>query len=647
MHGIVAFGRLYSGLQKLSPGKIPTGSETGKLLRRKDGSTAMSRLITIPILVFLVVFSVNFCRAEEAATGEPEVIVQTSVPIPMRDGIKLGATIYRPKDAKGPVPVLVHFTPYTQTSYAMRMWHFLKHGYAVAMVDVRGRGNSEGDRFKPFATEGPDGYDVVEWLAAQPWCNAKVAMYGGSYTGWVQWITAAQFPPHLVSITPSVPTCPGTDFPMRGNIFTAWIPQWLVTTSGRTDGPRLPWTHTIAKRQEVYLNPPFSQAARIIGDTTTEFSTTMQHPAIDAYWDAMNPTQQQYGKINLPVLAITGYYDGNQLGALTHFRNHNRLAPAEAAAKHYLVIGPWDHRAAQVVFPEVGGIIMPKASTIDLLELHRAWFDWTMKDGPKPEFLKKRVAYFAFGAEPQQWKYADSLETITDVTKKLYLNSVDGKANDPSHCGSLQEIVPQPSAKPDKYTYDPLDTRPMDIEREGEPGAYNEAMTSIHSTRYADNLFGSGLVYETEPFEADTEITGIPKLVLWISMDVPDTDFIATLHEILPNEVRRPEVEGQSFQLSDMQLRARYRESQRKEKLVVPGEITRFEFRDFWFFSRRFAKGSRLRLVFRSPNSIHYQKNYNSGGAVAEETAQDARTAHVTVYHDAGHPSYLEIPVVE
>jgi len=122
-------------------------------------------------------------------------------------------------------------------------------------------------------------------------------------------------------------------------------------------------------------------------------------------------------------------------------------------------------------------------------------------------------------------------------------------------------------------------------------------------------------------------------------MDVPDTDFMVTLHEILPD--------GTSIQLTDDALRARYRESPREAKLVTPGEINRYEFNQFWFFSREIAKGSRLQMVFWSPNSIHLEKNYNSGGVVAEETAQDARTAHVTVYHDAGHPSYLEIPVVE
>ena len=122
-------------------------------------------------------------------------------------------------------------------------------------------------------------------------------------------------------------------------------------------------------------------------------------------------------------------------------------------------------------------------------------------------------------------------------------------------------------------------------------------------------------------------------------MDVPDTDFKATLYEILPD--------GTSVQLSSDLLRARYRESLKRAKLVVPGQITQYSFDGFTWFSRRISKGSRLRLVLNCINSIYYEKNYNSGGAVESESGKDARVAHVTVYHDAEHPGTLDIPVVK
>lgn len=163
-------------------------------------------------------------------------------------------------------------------------------------------------------------------------------------------------------------------------------------------------------------------------------------------------------------------------------------------------------------------------------------------------------------------------------------------------------------------------------------------MSPITDQRYALNLFGNGLVYHSEPFAEATEISGYLKFVAWMALDVPDTDFGVTVFEILPD--------GTSIQLTQDGLRARYRESLRQEKLVTPGQINRYEFNGFTFFSRRIAKGSRLRLVLNCPNSIYVQKNYNSGGAVEKESGKDARTAHITLYHDSEHPSSLEIPIV-
>jgi predicted acyl esterase len=86
-------------------------------------------------------------------------------------------------------------------------------------------------------------------------------------------------------------------------------------------------------------------------------------------------------------------------------------------------------------------------------------------------------------------------------------------------------------------------------------------------------------------------------------------------------------------------LRLRYREARDKPKLLTPGQPTQVDFTRFRFMSRRVAAGSRIRLVISSPNSIQFEKNYNSGGVVAKETAKDARTAHVKLLHEPGHYS--------
>ncbi len=301
-------------------------------------------------------------------------------------------------------------------------------------------------------------------------------------------------------------------------------------------------------------------------------------------------------------------------------------------AKHYLVIGPWDHNGTGTSNHEVGGLRFAEASLVDLNKLHKEWYDWTMKEGKKPEFLKKRVACYLTASDPSEevWKYADSLEAIANATRTLYLQS-DGHANDVFHSGTLGAQKPGESPS-DHYVYDPLDTRPAELERQ-------EVKNYLTDQRDALNLFGNGLVYHSEPFTQDTEVTGNLKFVVWIAMDVPDNDFADSVDEVL--------LDGSKVHLTEDRLRARYRESLTWEKLVRPGEVNRYEFNGFPFFSRRIAKGSRLRLLLRCPNSTTVEKNYNSGGVAAEESGKDARTAHITVYHDAGHASALELRMVQ
>jgi putative CocE/NonD family hydrolase len=333
--------------------------------------------------------------------------------------------------------------------------------------------------------------------------------------------------------------------------------------------------------------------------------------------------------MDIPILTITGHYDDDQPGALEYYRRHMRHGTPKCRERHYLIAGPWDHLGTRTPAAEVGGVKFGKASLLDMNQLHREWYDWTLKGGPKPAFLEKRVAYYVMGAE--RWSYADSLEDVPTRPHKLYLHSQGGQANDVFHSGTLRDDKPGES-RPDKYVYDPLDVRPAERERE-------EVKNYLTDQQDALNLDGNGLVYHSEPFPEAREITGVLKLVAWMALDVPDTDFSVAVWEVQPD--------GTSILLTADALRARYRESPRKERLVKPGEINRYEFSSFTYFSRRLAKGSRLRLLLRSPNSIYLEKNYNSGGVVADETKKDARTAHVTLYHDAEHPSHLEVPLVK
>ena len=576
---------------------------------------------------------------KESPPATVDYDLRWGVKIPMPDKVELNATLYLPKAKDGApskTPVIFTLTPYISDTYHARAAYFASHGYAFALVDVRGRGNSGGE-FEPFAQEPRDGHDVVEWFAQQPFCDGKVAMWGGSYAGFDQWATAKEFPPHLATIVPAAAAHPPLDYPSLDNVGETYDVQWFTLTSGRAAQNNLFadqkfWRTKFLDAYKKHI--AFKTLDSFVGNPSVNFQRILKHPTADAYYDAMVPTTEQFKKITLPILTITGQYDGDELGALTFYRDHIANASPEVRAKHFLIIGPWDHAGTRTPTDEVGGVKFGPGAIVDLNDLHRQWYEWTMKNGPKPEFLKNQVAYYLLapgnsGANGE-WKYADDFAGLVANPKGFYLDSKNGDANGVFRSGTLTEKKPGNGA--DQYVYDPLDTSRGENVEGVEP---NEKTAGIDQ-RFPLSIGKDGLVYHTDPLPAETPLIGCPKLSLWISIDTPDTDFEADLYEIQPD--------GTSIALWSDVRRLRYRESLREAKLVKPGEIVKCDFDPGLFVARRLMKGSRLRLVISSPNSIFWQKNYDSGGIVADETAKDARTCHVKVYHDAMHASVIELP---
>lgn len=573
-----------------------------------------------------------------SAPDWPGVRLRWGVRIPLRDGTHLSATAYLPAAATPAAPAIFTLTPYIGQRYHDNGMFFAAHGYPFLTVDVRGRGNSEG-QFRPLIQEAKDGHDVVEWLAQQPYCNGQVAMWGSSYMGYDQWVTAKERPPHLRTIVPGAAPYIGVDFPMRNNITYPYAVQWLTLVSGRTaqdqifSGDVRFWRDRF--RQWLHSGTAFKELDTRIGRPSTVFQEWVAHPMQDDYWDRYNPTPAEYNQINIPVLTITGLYDSDQPGALRHYQEHLAHGSSEARDRHYLVIGPWDHAGTRTPQPKFAGIKIGPAGLTDLGQLHLQWYAWTLQGGPKPDLLKKRVAYYVMGSE--QWRYADTLDEATAHYATLHLDS-SGSASNVFASGNLR---PTPgSGNPDTYLYDPRDTRAADIE------AASSQPFSLRPTFPTDDikdqtlvLFNEGkhLIYHSAMFEKEQPVTGFFRLVAWIALDQPDTDLRATLYEIRPD--------GSSILLTTDAIRARHRESLREQHLIHTQEPLQYLFDTFTFVSRQVSRGSRLRLVIGPINSINFQKNYNSGGVVAEETLQDARPVTVTLFHDAAHPSTLYVPL--
>ena len=543
-------------------------------------------LFAITLVSVAMLQAQNPLPSSRSSPSQADYEFRWGVKIPMRDKVELNATLYLPKTPDGSLsktPVIFTLTPYISDSYHARGAYFASHGYAFALVDVRGRGNSGGE-FEPFVNDPRDGHDLVEWFAEQPFCDGKVAMWGGSYAGFDQWAAAKELPPHLATIVPAAAAHPGLDYPSTQNVGLTYDMQWYTFTSGRTGqqnlfGDQKFWQTKFLDAYKKHV--PFKSLDSFVGNPSVNFQRVVKHPAVDAYYDAMVPTREQFQKITIPVLTITAQYDGDELGALGYYRDHLANTTPEARAKHFLVIGPWDHAGTRTPTDEVAGIKFGPGAVVDLNDLHRQWYDWTMKSGPRPEFLKNQVAYYLLAAGNSgangEWKYADNFETLVANPKIFYLDSKNGDANGVFRSGSL--IEKQPSEGLDTFIYDPLDT----TRGERVDGIDPKEKTAGIDQTYPLSIAKDGLVYHTDALPNETSFIGCPAVTLWVSIDTPDVDLSAHLYEIQPD--------GTSIVLWSDTRRLRYRDSLREAKLVKPGEIVRCDFNPGLFVARRLNEG--------------------------------------------------------
>ncbi len=589
------------------------------------------------LLSFVLVFALG-PRLGIGQTPPPPAPANTydltwDVRIPMRDGVRLHASLYRPHGLAAPAPVVFNMTPYTSDGFHAEGRYFASRGYVFAAVDVRGRGTSGGE-FEPWRNDGRDGYDVAEWLAKQPWSNGKVGMIGHSYGGRAVWSTLKERPPHLTAIAPI-----SASYPMYGwhDILTPDIMQWFLLTAGATSNTQILGDSEfwVAKFRELYLSTrPLRDFDRIIGSPSPLFQRFLDHPTLDAFWDDPTPTPADFARFDLPILTVTAQYESNHVGPLWFYREHKKYASPAAFTKHRVLIGPWDHHGARRPAREAGGLTFGPAADVDMKKLLADWFDYSMGGGPLPAMLAVPVRYYAIGTE--EWRSAANLEPLEPLdsngkrveaprSRTWFLGSVK-EGGTLSRPGALSSAPPAGGSG--RWTYDPLDLRPGLAETE-------EVVEWAKGIAGPDDLWGSGLAYATDPFAEPTEISGFPKLFLWIALDAPDADLMARLEMVGPD--------GAPILLGEDWMRARYRTNLRRETLVPSGLPLEYSF-ELPFVARVLPTGSRLRLIVRSPNSIFLERNWNGGGVVADESGKDARTVHVTLLHDREHPSRLEIP---
>ena len=543
--------------------------------------------------------------------------------IPTRDGTKLSADIYKPRKMAKPLPAIMVLTPYGANEKVDRAMYFARRGYVFVTVDCRGRGHSEGV-FTPFEDDGKDGHDAVEWIAKQPWCNGQVGMMGGSYRGMVQWMTLKNFPPHLKSIVPTASVGPGIDFPKKNGIFYKYAARWLALVNGKSynDAIFSAYKYWQQKNLNSFKNHmAYEDFAQYTGSNVRVFKKWVAHPDFDAYWQQFYPTSKDYQKMNIPTLTITGYYDGDQPGALHYYNQHMKYGNSAAKQKHYLIVGPWTHGGTRKPAKSFGKFKFGDNAVIDMNKLHLDWFDWTLKGkaSSKPAFLKDKVAYYETGTN--QWRYQSTFKPFSDKNLTLYLSSQNGQANDHGHPAWLKSDKPtNQQGTPDSFVYDPLD----------------QSITKDWATQVSLSK-QNFVVYQSQPLKEDIVITGHLKAKLYLSLNTPDTDLLISVYEVT--------ADGETQYLRNDFLRARYRESLTKSKMITPGKVLLYTLDKAWYFSKKIKKGSAIRLVISPLDWLSYQHNYNSGKDVSKETAKDAKTCTIKVYHSAKYPSRLVLPL--
>jgi uncharacterized protein len=572
----------------------------------------------------------------------PGYDIEMSRMIPMRDGVRLEAWLFKPAHLQGQAPAVLELTQYDIDGGRDRDFKaFVKRGYVFVQVEVRGRGRSGGEKSDNLGLQvGRDGYDAVEWIARQPWSDGHVFMYGGSFVGMTQWHTAAQLPPNLSGIAPYVPIYPGWDVPNTNGIPQAWSAVILGYVSGRTlNDDFIAGDYWQRKMLEHYARQaPFSTLDEDIGIAQDDWwmrdgggrklsfmKMWLDHVGDRAFNLAAQPTRAQLAGMHFPVLTATGFFDDDQPGTLHYYRRFLDYATPAQAARILLVIGPWGHLGTQHPRKVIEGLAIPDSAVLDMNELHAEWYDWVLGRGPRPALLRDRVTYYMMGAD--EWRSAHSLAGASSGKNlTLYLEAAAGTPSDIFHSGSLSPSKPG-KEPPARIIDDPRSLPELAVARYA-------AEENLHSQFRAYEQ--DALVFHSAPLARSVDVAGQMRLSLIVQSDAPDFDLWAQVQMVMPD--------GTAVTLGEDMRRARFRDGFFRQELVRPGQVVTIPFRFNWI-GWRLPAGARLRLVLMPLNSPDYQKNYNTGGRIGYENPKDARVAHIALFHDGGRPSALLLPL--
>jgi uncharacterized protein len=554
----------------------------------------------------------------------------TEVRIPMADGVTLAGDLYLPAK-QGRYPLIIEMTPYgkrSPLSFVNERDYWTAQGYAFLIVDIRGRNQSQGQF--GYMRDGPDGRDVVEWAARQPWSDGKVGMRGASYSGTIPWLTAKLKPPHLRCINANASVASPFHGPpyMGGAFMQEWALGWIANFTVPRTMPAKPVDH----QKLIGHRPLITADVAAHGMTLPTYRAFLNHPRLDEYWRATTLTKRDYQSIDIPALAFTGWFDGTLQGTVQHYQNMKRYSPA--ANDQFLIVGPWQHQTVSdggwdfesgERVSKVGDLTLPAQAFLPGQKITTEFFDWCLKGKARPTATSARM--YITGAN--RWIEVGSFNQGNGPVS-FYL----GKSVDASSSGRNSQLftAPPPNGKA-SYIFDPANPVPSYLNIGGARRTLVSEPVDISSQLDRDDV----LIYTSTPLSKPLTVLGNISVELFAASSARDTDFVIRLEDVAPD--------GTAFKLGSANggvLRARYRNGFNREALLTPNRPARMTV-NLGEIGHQFAAGHRLRISITSSSYPMISINPNTGDPIASDTSVPVK-AKQTVYYGDKWVSRLIVP---
>ncbi|REK19428.1 MAG: CocE/NonD family hydrolase [Planctomycetota bacterium] len=512
--------------------------------------------------------------------------------VPMRDGVKLATNLFFP-EGEGPWPVVLSRTPYGKGRAASREEKekpYTERGYVRVVQDCRGRHDSEGE-YRAFIDDMDDGYDTVEWIAAQPWSTGKVGMIGGSALGITANHAAMSGAPHLVC---------NVVFVSHGSSYH---------NSGYPGGVFL------KNLNEEWLRKQGVPPADVPRPIHRVYDDSFRQRDIEHYFD----------KMQVPTINIGGWYDIFSQGNIDCFTGLQYRGGERARGNQKLIMGAIGHG-------QLRGDLKYPNPMYDFEELSLRWFDHWLKGEDNGVEDEPAVRYYLMGdtmdddAPGNAWRTSDVWPPKATETA-YYLHS-GGRLStqEPPKATNVADIAPESS---DTFVYDPRNPVPT-------VGGNNLMMPLGPMDQREVSSRPDVLKYETEPLSEAVEIVGPVVAKLAVSTDVEDTDFMVKLIDVYPN--------GYEALMLDQAFRLRFREGFNRMVKAEPGQVYEIDV-DLWSTALVFNQGHKIAVHISSSNSPRFEAHSNTWKPVS--SMDDAVEARNTVHHSAAFPSRIVLPVTK